>query len=129
MIAYARLKAFLDTVKNLREGMEDSEALDNTAIYPMWKADADYQIGDRVIYNNVLYKTLQAHRSQSDWTPDTAVSLFAEVLNETISEWVQPDSTNPYMAGDKVIHNGKIWISDIDNNVWEPGVYGWTEEI
>lgn len=130
MIPYARLKSFLEAVKGLREGMEDAEALDNTAIYPTWKADTDYQIGDRVIYNNVLYKVLQAHTSQSDWTPDVAVSLFAEVLipdPETIPEWVQPDSTNPYMAGDKVTHNGKTWISDIDNNVWEPGIYGWSE--
>ena len=46
---------------------------------------------------------------------------------EVIPEWVQPDSTNPYMAGDKVMHNGKTWVSDIDGNVWEPGVYGWSE--
>ena len=45
-----------------------------------------------------------------------------------IPEWEQPDSTNPYMKGDKVTHGGKTWVSDIDNNVWEPGVYGWSEE-
>ena len=41
-----------------------------------------------------------------------------------IPEWEQPESTNPYMKGDKVKHNDKTWVSDIDNNVWEPGVYG-----
>ena len=44
-----------------------------------------------------------------------------------VPEWEQPDSTNPYAKGDKVTHNGKTWVSDIDGNVWEPGVYGWTE--
>jgi hypothetical protein len=44
---------------------------------------------------------------------------------ETIPEWVQPGSTNPYMKGDKVTHNGSTWVSLVDNNVWEPGVYGW----
>ena len=44
-----------------------------------------------------------------------------------IGEWKQPDSTNPYQKGDKVTHNGKTWESTADNNVWEPGVYGWTE--
>ena len=71
---------------------------------------------------------LQDHTSQSDWTPDVAHSLFAEVLipdSEVIPEWVQPDSTNPYQTGDKVTHNGSTWVSTIDNNVWEPGVYGW----
>ena len=83
-----------------------------------------------MLYNGTLYKVLTAHTSQDDWTPDAAPSLFAKVLisDETIiPEWEQPDSTNPYSAGDKVTHNRKTWVSDIDNNVWEPGVYGWTE--
>ena len=46
---------------------------------------------------------------------------------EDIGEWAQPDSTNPYMKGDRVTHNGHTWESDIDNNVWEPSVYGWTQ--
>ena len=57
-------------------------------------------------------------------------SLFAEVLipdPEVIPDWVQPESTNPYMKGDKVRHNGKVWISDIDFNVFEPGIAGWSE--
>ena len=72
---------------------------------------------------------LQAHTSQDGWEPNVAPSLFAKVLipdPEVIPEWEQPDSTNPYMKGDKVTHNGYTWISDIDNNVWEPGVYGWS---
>ena len=69
--------------------------------------------------------------AQETWTPDTAVSLWAKVLTDPsggILAWVQPDSTNPYMKGDKVTHNGKKWSSDVDANVWEPGVYGWSEE-
>lgn len=67
---------------------------------------------------------------QDDWTPDVTPSLFAKVLipdASVVPEWEQPDSTNPYMTGDKVTHNKKTWVSDVDNNVWEPGVYGWTE--
>jgi hypothetical protein len=59
-----------------------------------------------------------------------APSLFAKVLIpdiDVIPEWVQPDSTNPYMKGDKVTYKGKTWISTIDNNVWAPGEYGWDE--
>ena len=44
-----------------------------------------------------------------------------------IPAWVQPDSTNPYQVGDKVTHNDAVWESDTDNNIWEPGVYGWTK--
>ena len=95
---------------------------------PGWRSGVDYVTGQRVLHGGVLYKALQDHTSQDDWTPDAAPSLFAKVLipdAETIPEWEQPDSTNPYSKGDKVTHNGKMWVSTIDNNVWEPGVYGW----
>lgn len=86
----------------------------------------------RVEYDGFLYTVLTTHISQEDWTPDVSPSLFARVLipnDNIIPSWEQPGSTNAYVTGDKVEHNGKVWISDIDNNVWEPGIYGWTELI
>lgn len=123
-------KAFISALVTLREKATDEQALAVPALYPAWRSGIYYEVGIRVLYNGILYKVLTAHTSQDDWTPDAAPSLFAKVLipDETIvPEWQQPDSTNPYGAGDKVTHNGKTWVSDIDNNVWEPGVYGWTE--
>lgn len=123
-------KAFISALVTLREKATDEQALAVLALYPVWRSGVNYAAGIRVLYNGTLYKVLTAHTSQDDWTPDAAPSLFAKVLipDETIiPEWVQPDSTNPYSAGDKVTHNGKTWVSDIDNNVWEPGAYGWTE--
>lgn len=123
-------KAFISALVTLREKATDEQALAVLALYPSWRSGIDYTEGQRVLYNTVLYKVLQSHTSQEAWTPDVAPSLFAKVLipDETvIPEWKQPDSTNPYSAGDKVTHNGKTWLSDIDGNVWEPGVYGWTE--
>ena len=124
-------KAFISALVTLRESATDEQALAAPALYPAWCSGVYYAAGIRVLYNSILYKVLTAHTSQDDWTPDAAPSLFAKVLipDETvIPEWEQPDSTNPYSAGDKVTHNGKTWMSDIDNNVWEPGVYGWTEQ-
>ena len=92
-----------------------------------------YAVGKKVMYKGVLYKVIQAHTSQTDWTPDAASSLFAKVINETVDgsipEFEQPDSTNPYMKGDKVIFNGKVYESLIDNNVYSPEAYpaGWKE--
>lgn len=114
----------------LRESATDEQALSVPALYPAWRSGVRYAAGQRVLYRGVLYKVLQNHTSQDDWTPDAAPSLFSRVLipdGETIPEWVQPDSTNTYAKGDKVTHNGKTWVSDIDVNSWEPGVYGWTE--
>lgn len=111
--------------------LSDEQALTVPIIYPAWNGNSvSYTIGDRVICGGVLYKCLQAHTSQAAWTPTDAPSLWAKVLIPTpgvIPEWEQPSSTNPYSEGDKVKHNGKIWTSDIDNNVWEPGAYGWSE--
>ena len=110
--------------------VDDNTALRMREFYPEWAAGVDYDTGYKVQYGGALYKVLQAHTGQTGWEPENAPSLWAKVLipDETIvPEWEQPDSTNPYSAGDKVNHNGKTWVSDVDNNVWEPGVYGWSE--
>ena len=110
--------------------VDDNTALRMRDFYPKWAAGQAYTAGHKVQHGGKLWRCLQAHTSQTGWEPESAPSLWAKVLipDETVApEWEQPDSTNPYMAGDKVSHNGKTWVSDIDNNVWEPGVYGWTE--
>ena len=124
----AEAEAIVAALVKLRESATDEQALSVSVLYPAWRSGVDYVTGQRVLHGGVLYKALQDHTSQDDWTPDAAPSLFAKVLipdAEIIPEWEQPDSTNPYSKGDKVTHNGKTWISDIDNNVWKPGVYGW----
>lgn len=110
--------------------VDDSTALRMREFYPLWEAGQDYTAGFRLRYGGLLYKVLQAHTSRETWTPDAAPSLFAKVLipDETvIPAWEQPDSTNAYAKGDKVTHKGKTWVSDVDNNLWEPGIYGWIE--
>lgn len=108
--------------------LPDEEILNVPCFVEKWKAGISYVTGKRVKYNDVIYKVLQNHTSQGDWTPENAPSLFAKVLipdENVIPEWEQPDSTNPYMTGDKVTHSGETWVSNVDNNVWQPGVYGW----
>ena len=124
----AEAEAIIAALVTLRGSATDEQALAVPILYPAWRSGAAYAAGERVQYGGTLYKVLQDHTAQDDWTPDAAVSLFAKVLIPdavTIPEWEQPDSTNPYMQGDKVSHNGSTWASAIDNNVWEPGVYGW----
>ena len=108
--------------------LSDEQALKVPMLYERWQAGKDYEIGQRLYYDGKLYKVLQAHTSHEAYPPDITVSLYAEVLNpdpSVIPDWVQPSSTNPYMMGDKVRHNGHIWISTMDYNVFEPGVAGW----
>lgn len=127
---YAEAKAIIEALVTLRESATDEQALKAPVLYPAWRAGAEYEAGERVLHEGTLYKVLQAHTSQAGWEPGNAPSLFAKVLipdADVIPEWEQPDSTNPYMTGDKVTHNGLTWESECDNNVWEPGAYGWKE--
>lgn len=106
------------------ETLTDEQALQVPLVFNEFEIGVLYKVGTRILYNDVLYKVLIEHTSQETWTPDVAPSLFAKVLNETpdgsIPEWEQPDSTNGYMKGDKVMFEGKIYESLIDNNVWSP---------
>lgn len=129
----------LEQAKAIRESMDaaaavltDEQAANAPMLFRAWSGDGvDFAVGERRLHNGILYKCLQAHTSQTDWNPADASSLWAKVLIPepgVIPEWEQPDSTNPYMTGDKVTHNAKTWKSLIDNNVWEPGATG-TESL
>lgn len=134
MIEFTREEAlkYRDLIHKAAKYLEDADAASIPMMFERWEIDTDYSVGDRVRFGDKLYKVLIAHKSQDSWKPDITPSLFAEVLipdPTVIPDWVQPGSTNPYMAGDKVRHNNKIWVSTIDNNVWEPGIYGWDEVV
>lgn len=112
--------------------LDDADALEAIQLFPRWNDSAKYEAGDRVRFQNVLYKCLQEHIAQPTWTPIAATSLWAKVLipdPEVIPEWEQPDSTNAYQIGDKVMFEGKIYESVIANNIWSPAAYpaGWRE--
>lgn len=110
--------------------LDDADALEAIQLFPRWNDSAKYETGDRVRFQNVLYKCLQNHIAQPTWSPISAPSLWTKVLipdPEIIPEWEQPDSTNAYQIGDKVRYNGKIYESVIANNIWAPDVYGWKE--
>ena len=124
-----RARQLRATIEELATNLTDNAALEAKELFSIWSTDTDYTVDDRVRYEDGLYRVLQNHTSQDDWTPTNAPALFAEILpgqdGTDIGEWVQPDSTNPYQIGDRVIHNGVVYECTVANNVWEPGVYGW----
>ena len=107
--------------------LADETALEVPEMFPVW-VPRDYESGERVRYGGYLHKCIQAHGANETWNPADAPSLWARVLipdPEVVPDWIQPESTNPYMTGDKVRYEGHVWVSTVDNNVWAPGVYGW----
>lgn len=114
--------------------MEPKQAAEYPELFPEWDGNGkNYLAGQILRRNGELVKVLLAHRSQPDWTPETAPSLYSKLLTdptgETVLPWQQPDSTNPYMTGDKVLYNGEVYASTVDNNVWAPDVYGWVAVV
>lgn len=115
---------------------DESVMMEIADVYPKWSGNGrSYKAGEIVAWGvnadgeTQLYTVLQAHVSQPDMPPDAAVSLYKAVgfAEDGVPIWTQPlGATDAYNAGDVVEHNGKRWTSDIDGNVWEPGVYGWT---
>lgn len=131
MITRAKALALRAMIEKAAKSLSDEDALEAVELFEHWEEDKAYAVGDRVYYEGVLYKCLQAHTSTTNWNPADAVSLWARVLipdPDVIPDWEQPDSTNAYMTGDKVRHNNKVWVSLVDNNVWEPGAVG-TESL
>lgn len=111
--------------------LPDEDALDVPEMYPHWRVGIELKVDERIYYDSKLYRVIQAHTSQAGWEPDVVPALFTEVAKPgEIPEWKQPTGTqDAYMTGDKVKHNDKVWVSAVDNNVWEPGVYGWDETV
>lgn len=125
-----KAKLLRKLIEQLAVTLDDETALTGVELFPMWRIDIDYAVDDRVQHGGTLYKCVQAHTSQADWTPDATPALWVVVTVEEWPEWVQPTGAQDAYAKDsKVTHNGERWISDVDSNVWEPGVYGWTKEV
>lgn len=127
----SKARKLRSAIINASASLDDEEAISVPELFPAWTAGVEYDVGCRIQYGGILYRVLIGHTSQDAWSPDNAPSLFARVLipdPDVIPDWEQPDSTNPYMKGDKVRYNGKIWESMIDNNVWPPETAGlWIE--
>lgn len=105
-------------------------ATEHADLFAEWQSNIAYTVGALRRYNDVLYKCVQAHTSQDDWTPNVSASLWTAVGDpaERFPAWSQPiGAHDAYNVDDTVSYNGKKYISTCNGNVWAPGVYGWDE--
>lgn len=130
MISRAKAHQLRAMIEKASVSLDDTDALEAVELFPVWQTDTAYTAGIRVRYGDKLYRCEQSHTSQADWTPDQTPALWTEVAKPgEIPVWKQPTGAqDAYMAGDKVYYPEKdtdIYESEVDNNVWVPGVYGW----
>ena len=120
-------------IEKAAQSLPDTDALDGIQLFKHWGPGMECVAGDRLQYADKLYKIVQTHTTQIGWEPDKTPALFAEVAKPgEIPVWKQPTGAqDAYMIGDKVHYpgeNGTVYVSIVDNNVWQPGVYGWEPE-
>lgn len=117
-------------IAEMADILTDEQAERVPRAYPPWAVGVAYEIGQRVRYDGKLFRCVQAHNSQDGREPTGAPALWARTAQDgEVPEWAQPTGAHDaYAIGDKVTHAGKVWESTYDGaNVWEPGVYGWSE--
>lgn len=130
----------IDYMKESRFSADDKTALSAIELYPRWEDNIGKTITNddiakglnRYQHNGELYKVVQPTVFQTQYEPgaEGTSSIFVKISLEEWPEWIQPTGAHDAYAKDaKVTHNEKKWISDVDANVWEPGVYGWTEVV
>lgn len=128
MISRALARKLRAYIEKAAISLSDEDALEAVELYPAWKPGTAYEVDERIRHEGILYRCVQAHTSQTDWTPDITPALWTVVSLDEWPEWVQPvGASDAYSKGDKVSYQDKHWVSDVDANVWAPGVYGWTE--
>ena len=123
----AKAKQLRQLIEQLAVTLADETALTGVELFPMWTIGRAYAVDDRVQYGGILYKCVQAHTTQVDWTPDITPALWVAVSIEEYPEWVQPTGAHDaYNIGNKVTYKGNHYVCDINGNVYAPDVYGWT---
>ena len=131
MITREKAYALRALIEKSSAALADADALAAVELFPAWHGSGmDCTAGKRLRHKGKLYKVIQTHQSQPDWPPDRTPALFVEVAKPgEIPVWKQPTGAqDAYMTEDKVKYpdqNGEVWESTVDNNVWQPGVYGW----
>lgn len=113
----------------LAGSFNEEQYKDLVLVNPPYKVGFSYSVNDVFSYNSQLYKVVQAHVSQDDWIPSSLPALYTKIPPPgTVAPWVQPTGAqDAYQLGDRVLFNALVWESTVNNNVWQPGVFGWIQ--
>jgi len=132
MTPQEKARALRPYMEKASSSLSDEDALEAVELFPAWGADTEYAADQRVRCGGKLYRCVQSHTSQAGWEPDKTPALWTEVAKPgEIPVWRQPTGAqDAYNKGDRVHYpdaDGPVYVSIVDANVWEPGVYGWEQ--
>ena len=118
-------------IEQAAASLPDEDAFSVPELFPHWRESMTVSVDDRICYVDKLFRVVQAHTTQAGWEPDKTPALFTEVAKPgEIPVWKQPTGAqDAYAKGDKVHYpnaEGAVYVSNVDSNVWEPSVYGWS---
>ena len=123
---------YAEIIEEVSEILTDEQAADLPEVFPEWAVGVAYKYDDRRRYAGELYKCIQPHTSQADYTPDVAVSLWVRIAKPgEIPVWRRPTGAHDaYNTGDKVhfeTAEDPVYRSTKDANVYSPAEWpeGW----
>jgi hypothetical protein len=113
------------------EAFDDITLIENADLFVVWDENWTGKAGTIVQDEGQLYRSIHNVGPGQNTKPSATPAMWTRIGNpaEEWPTWMQPiGAHDAYTKGAKVTHIGKRWISDVDDNVWEPGVYGWTQQ-
>lgn len=133
MISREKARQLRAMIVKAAASLADEDALQAVELFPAWKENTSYAVDQRIRYDGKLYRVVQAHTSQSDWSPNITPALYTEVAEPgTIPVWKKPTGAHDaYRIGEKVRYpdeDGDVWTCTSDYNIYEPGVFGWEKD-
>lgn len=105
---------FRHKIESVAKKLDDTEALGAIELFPQWKEDISVSTGERYRFDKDLYKVLQPHTTQADWTPDITPSLYVKVQADqeqgTIDNPIEYSVNMELIEGKYYVENNIIYL-------------------
>lgn len=115
-IQEARIKLNDIIIRNVLNTIDDTDAYEVRCLYDPWEPDTDYEVGDRRLNGDILYKCKQNHTSQLIYPPNLIPAIWDIITKGhkgTIDDPIpipEPFSSMEYIKGKYYIENGVIYL-------------------
>ena len=107
-------EALRQYIEKAAASLDDNDAANAVALFPTWTIGIAVAVGERYQYEDKLYKVVQAHTTQADWTPDATPAMWA-VIDKTHAGTLE----DPIPASRGMEYEyGKYYLDGEDGNTY-----------